>query len=77
MTAEEIERQKIEIAKRDANTALKRVPNGDRAELRDPMPDVQEFIRRYGGFAKVPPEAWREWDRMNARWQAQRSSITE
>jgi hypothetical protein len=32
-------------------------------------PDLQELIARHGGYDKIAPEAWAEWDRLNAEWQ--------
>jgi hypothetical protein len=36
------------------------------------QPDLHRFIRQHGGYAKVPPAAWRAWDAANERWQAER-----
>jgi hypothetical protein len=36
----------------------------------DPPPDLIEFIRHYGGYAKVTVEGWREWERIKAEWEA-------
>ncbi len=36
------------------------------------MPDLQELIRRYGGYDKITAEAWAEWDREKAEWQQAR-----
>jgi hypothetical protein len=33
------------------------------------VPDLQELIADHGGYDKIPPEAWAEWDRLNAEWQ--------
>jgi hypothetical protein len=36
----------------------------------DPPPDLIEYIRHYGGYAKVTVEGWREWERIKAEWEA-------
>lgn len=47
-----------------------------RARLdRDPPPDLQQLIRRHGGYSNVPAEAWTEWDRLNAAWQMRRREL--
>jgi hypothetical protein len=33
------------------------------------VPDLQELIASHGGYDKITPEAWAEWDRLNAEWQ--------
>jgi hypothetical protein len=42
---------------------------------KSPGPDLHEFIRRYGGYANVPPEGWEEWDQMNTNWQETRRML--
>jgi len=38
--------------------------------LRDnPEPNLQELVERYGGYARVPIEAWRRFDADMKRWQ--------
>lgn len=32
-------------------------------ETSPPLPDLQELVRKCGGYNKVTPEAWREWDK--------------
>jgi hypothetical protein len=41
----------------------------------DGPPDLHEFIRRFGGYAKVTPEGWAEWDLLNAQYQARHRKI--
>lgn len=41
---------------------------------RDPPPDLQELVRRFGGYSKIPPAAWEEHDRALAAWQLRRSA---
>jgi hypothetical protein len=36
---------------------------------RNPEPDLQELVERYGGFSKVPVEAWQEFDRRIFNWK--------
>ena len=33
-------------------------------------PDLQELVARYGGYNKIPPEAWAQWDADTAAYQA-------
>ena len=33
------------------------------------VPDLQKLIASHGGYDKITPEAWAEWDRLNAEWQ--------
>jgi hypothetical protein len=35
-------------------------------------PDLQELVKRFGGFDKITPEAWAEYDAAVAKWQARR-----
>jgi hypothetical protein len=44
-----------------------------------PRPDLQALVARYGGFAKVPVEAWRAFDRRIAKHKAalRRNSMRE
>jgi hypothetical protein len=34
-----------------------------------PEPSLQELVERYGGYSRVPPEAWAEFDRRMERWR--------
>jgi hypothetical protein len=34
--------------------------------------DLQELVRKHGGYHKITPEAWAEWDEANAEYQRQR-----
>jgi len=36
------------------------------------VPDLQELIASHGGYDKITPEAWDEWDRLNVEWQERR-----
>jgi hypothetical protein len=38
----------------------------------NPAPDLQELVRRFGGYDKITPEAWEEYDRAMAEWQERR-----
>jgi hypothetical protein len=35
-------------------------------------PDLQELVRRYGGYDKITAAAWDRWDSANAEFQARR-----
>jgi len=37
-----------------------------------PAPDLHELIEHHGGYDKIPPEAWTEYDRALADWQERR-----
>jgi hypothetical protein len=44
-----------------------------RQKLRaDPPPDLQELVVRHGGYDKITPEAWAEYDRTMMAWKARR-----
>jgi hypothetical protein len=34
-----------------------------------PEPNVQDLVERYGGYSKVPIEAWADFDRRMAEWR--------
>jgi hypothetical protein len=34
-----------------------------------PEPSLQELIERYGGYARVPVDAWIDFDRRMQRWR--------
>ena len=36
------------------------------------VPDLQALVAKHGGYDKITPEAWAEWDRQKALFQAQR-----
>lgn len=38
----------------------------------NPAPDLQELVARWGGYDKIPAEAWAEHDRTMAEWQERR-----
>jgi hypothetical protein len=33
------------------------------------LPDLQQWVEFYGGYNKIPLEAWAEWDRRNAAYR--------
>jgi hypothetical protein len=37
---------------------------------KNPEPDVRELVEKFGGWSRVPVEAWREFDRQMADWKA-------
>jgi hypothetical protein len=39
-----------------------------------PAPDLQELVRKHGGYDKITPEAWAEYDRVLAEWQEAKRS---
>ena len=41
----------------------------------DEAPNLQDLVARYGGYDKIPPEAWARWDAANAEWQQRRRMI--
>jgi hypothetical protein len=46
-----------------------------RAELRSPEgapPDLQALVARHGGYHRIPPEEWAQYDEAMASWQARR-----
>jgi len=38
----------------------------------NPPPDLQEVVSKHGGYDKITPEAWAEYDRAMAEWQEAR-----
>jgi hypothetical protein len=38
-------------------------------------PDLQELVVRHGGYDKITPEAWAEYDRQMSEWQARRREV--
>jgi len=38
----------------------------------NPAPDLQELVARYGGYNRIPPEAWERYDAAMADWQERR-----
>jgi hypothetical protein len=45
------------------------------AEGRPKPPDLQELVTRFGGYAKITPEAWVEHDRLMAEYHVMRRII--
>ena len=39
---------------------------------RDPPPDLQELVRRFGTYSAITPEAWAEYDAELADWDSRR-----
>lgn len=37
---------------------------------RDAYPDLHELIRAYGGYDKITPQAWTQFDEQATRWKA-------
>jgi hypothetical protein len=35
----------------------------------NPEPNLQEFVQRFNGFSRVPPEAWLAFNRRMQRWR--------
>jgi hypothetical protein len=33
------------------------------------LPDLQQWVAFYGGYDKITPEAWAEWDRLHERYR--------
>jgi hypothetical protein len=33
------------------------------------LPDLQTWVRFYGGYHLIPPEAWAEWDRLHEHYR--------
>jgi hypothetical protein len=38
----------------------------------NPAPDLQELVRKHGGYSNIPAEAWAEHDRAVETWQRRR-----
>jgi hypothetical protein len=43
----------------------------------NPAPDLQELVARHGGYDRITPEVWAEYDRAMAEWQARRRTGSE
>jgi hypothetical protein len=35
-----------------------------------PIPDLQKLVRTHGGYDKITPEVWAQWDHDRALWRA-------
>ena len=44
---------------------------------RNPPPDLQVLVERFGGYDKIPSEAWAEFDRAMAAWHERRRTRAE
>jgi hypothetical protein len=40
----------------------------------NPAPDLQELVRQYGGYDKITPAAWVDWDNRVADWRVRCSN---
>ena len=40
-------------------------------------PDLQKLVAEFGGYDKITPEAWVEWDLANAEWREARRAYYE
>ena len=38
----------------------------------NPAPDLRELVRRHGGWDKITPAAWIEWDQRVTDWHIRR-----
>lgn len=38
----------------------------------NPPPSVQELVAKHGGYQRIPPDAWAEWDHRILQWEAAR-----
>jgi hypothetical protein len=38
----------------------------------NPAPDLQELVRKHGGYSNIRAEAWAEYDRAVEAWQRRR-----
>jgi hypothetical protein len=43
----------------------------------NPAPDLQELVERHGGYDKITPAAWAEYDRAMADWQERRRNRSQ
>jgi hypothetical protein len=41
-------------------------------QLSGACPDLQELVQRWGGYDRIPPEAWSEYDLALAEWRNMR-----
>jgi hypothetical protein len=50
------------------------VPSDNRKSFEEwlkdhPEPSLAELVERYGGYSRIPPEAWADFDRRMAEWK--------
>jgi hypothetical protein len=43
---------------------------------RNPLPDLQELVARFGDYSAIPPDAWAGYDADMVRWQKRRRART-
>jgi hypothetical protein len=41
---------------------------------KNPPPDLQELVAKHGGYHRITPEAWREFDQQRETWEAKRKA---
>jgi hypothetical protein len=39
---------------------------------KNPAPDLQKLVERFGTYSQITPEAWGEFDRAMEQWQERR-----
>lgn len=44
-------------------------PTAPLKRTRPRSPDLQSLVHAYGGYDKITPEAWEDWDRRVAAWR--------
>jgi hypothetical protein len=59
---------------RPTKTENERAEDRDLAASQSPQPNMDEWIARYGGRARIP---WTEWDRAVEEWKAGRRAEFE
>jgi hypothetical protein len=63
----------LAVATRYGTTHLVVLPDNQKSFeewLRDhPEPGLAELVERYGGYSRIPPEAWADFDRRMAEWK--------
>jgi hypothetical protein len=57
----------MELALTAGMNAVDHLPSGPPRLTRHP-PCLQELVARFGGYDRIPPEAWVEWDRQQKEW---------
>ena len=49
-------------------TPAEPLPSGRPRKLR-PAPSLQVLVQKYGGYHRITPQAWAEYDRAVAQWK--------